>query len=644
MDEAISTPKPGAVPGGSGRSVAPNSIMPAKTPAPAAPAAPAEAVSNSGIKSTGGSYSDLYNAAMNFQRTMARPPSSPGMVADNPYAKMPPPSNVATPQQQQLTQGNTQAPPPAAAPKPSLPPGAPPNAIPATEETKTFFPNAAYSVPDSAVDETYKGDQPVRTLDAPAQPNVSIAPGVAPDSIGSPESAGPGFLSKEKVKNFADANTMWYSTAHIANEGLKGADNAATAAGKAVSKAVAPAAQTYAQAQWGKPLEYGTRAAKTVAGATPGLNSIEAVQNFAAKPTKPVHINSFTAPGRKAMQESAEAAAKGAAKGGLKGASKFLGPAAFGLEAGMVGYDFHDRMNNQGQSFTQANSEMGRETADKFNDMWTEWDSGDGGITGHGYAAGKKLFQAGGRILSPVETIQMGGALAQEMGGGAKDLAGWGANQAYNVATGTSNKDRAASRDIEGSQEISNSRAAALGQQAAQLKGSQTGPMSYSGKQKYNELLAQSDDARQRASAMADETSEWELGNQNWFGGGNKFQDAMNASGEGLDQQIAGMQEQDQMLTSAQQANLESLQNRKGEIDRMSKLYDDEAGYWGGTGDFGHSVRNNVTQANQRLINITSEMRQAQGNPERMNQLKRDMQFQNDRINQYRQWADAANQ
>ena len=141
---------------------------------------------------------------------------------------------------------------------------------------------------------------------------------------------------------------------------------------------------------------------------------------------------------------------------------------------------------------------------------------------------------------------------------------------------------------------------------------------------------------------MADETKDWELGNQNWFGGGNKFQDAMNASGEELAGQIEGMQ--DQTLTSAQQANLESLQNRKGEIDRMSKLYDQEAGYWGGTGDFGHSVRNNVTQAKQQLINIASEMRQAQGNPERMNQLQRDMQFQNDRINQYRQWADAANQ
>lgn len=622
------------------------------TPAPAAPASPAEAVSNSGIKSTGGSYSDLYNAAMNFQRTMARPPSSPGIVADNPYAKMPPPASMATPQQQQSTQGDTQASPPPAAPQPSLPPGAPPNAIPATEETKKFFPDAAYSVPDApaapdtpadGVDETYRGDQPVRTLDATSSA-MPTAEGVAPDAVGDQGFSVADMLTptKEKVKNFADANTIWYSAAHMANEGLTGATNAATPTGKALSKAVAPVAQTYAQAQWGKPLEYGTRAAKTVAGATPGVKNIPAVQNFAKTPTKPVHINSVTAAGRKAMQESAEAAAKGAAKGGLKGASKFLGPASFGLEAGMVGYDFYDRMHNEGQSFTQANADMGRETADKFNDIWTTWDSGDGGITGHAGAAANKLLQVGGRVLSPVETIQMGGALAQEMGGGAKDLAGWGANKAYNVATGTSNKDRAAARSIEGSQEISNNRAAQLGQEAAQLKGSQTGPMSYSDEQKYNELLARADDARQRAAAMADETADWELGNQNWFGGGNKFQDAMNASGEELSQQIEGMQ--DQTLTSAQQANLESLQNRKGEIDRMSKLYDQEAGYWGGTGDFGHSVRNNVTQAKQQLINIASEMRQAQGNPERMNQLQRDMQFQNDRINQYRQWADAANQ
>ena len=570
---------------------------------------------------------------MNFQRTMARPPSSPGIVADNPYAKMPPPASMATPQQQQSTQGNTQASPPPAAPQPSLPTAAPPSdPAPAAPDT-----------PAGGVDETYRGDQPVRTLGATSSV-MPTAEGVAPDAIGDQGFSLVDMLTptKEKVKNFADANTMWYSAAHIANEGLAGATNAATPTGKAISKAVAPVAQTYAQAQWGKPVEYATRAAKTVAGATPGLKNIPAVQNFAAKPTTPVRINSVTAAGRKAMQESAEAAAKGAAKGGLKGASKFLGPAALGLEAGMVGYDFYDRMNNDGQSFTQANSEMGRETADKFNDIWTEWDSGDGGITGHAGAAGKKLLQAGGRILSPVETIQMGGALAQEMGGGAKDLAGWGANKAYNVATGTSNKDRAATRSIEGSQEVSNNRAAQLGQEAAQLKGSQTGPMSYSDEQKYNDLLARADDARQRAAAMADETKDWELGNQNWFGGGNKFQDAMNASGEELAGQIEGMQ--DQTLTSAQQANLESLQNRKGEIDRMSKLYDQEAGYWGGTGDFGHSVRNNVTQAKQQLINIASEMRQAQGNPERMNQLQRDMQFQNDRINQYRQWADAANQ
>ena len=246
---------------------------------------------------------------------------------------------------------------------------------------------------------------------------------------------------------------------------------------------------------------------------------------------------------------------------------------------------------------------------------------------------GARNFVSG--VMNPLKSIG-------EIGKGTVEGGMAAGNSIRNLVTNTSNKDRAAASDIESSQEISNNRAAALGQEAAQLKGLQTGQMSYSDESKYNELLAQADDARQRAANTADETVDWELGNQNWFGGGNKFQDAMNASGEELAGQIEGMQ--DQTLTSAQQADLESLQSRKGEIDRMSKLYDEQSGYWGGTGDFGHSVRNNVTQAKQQLINIAAEMRQAQGNPERMGQLQRDMQFQNDRINQYRQWAESANQ
>jgi len=615
MDQAAKPPQPGAVPGGSGRSVAPTNIMPAKPPAPAA---------NSGIKNPGGSYTDIYNAAMDFQRTMARPPSTPGIVADNPYAKGPPPDIMSTPQQQQSTQGNTQAPPPPAAPQPSLPPGAPPNAIPATEETKKFFPNAAYSVPDT---NSEPSPSDMATPQPPAAPTADPEgqsgqePGADPvGQSGQYAPEGP-VGNNMGLGNWMGRQAAVTSLVNPAMNKMLAREGAEIAANPGIIKGTVDPLKnmvTGGGKGWagrGKAVvDYGK---SWLPGVVEGGQAGKASLNAANAARSSVQ-------GGRVLQGLN--AAKGIAGVGTAAAAL---PAAGGFVAGNAVLELADAAGALpewagGTGFAYLPKSMGGAGVDGFG-----WDQK--GFEQQTMNQGV-LANMGSGIMNPLKGI---GEIGKGIGEGGYALG----NAAYNVATGTSNKDRAATRSIEGSQQILGNRAAQLGEQAAQLKAQ--GDMSYQDQQKYNNLLALADDAKQRASAMEDESANWELGNQNWFGGGNYFQDAMNATGEDLNKQIEEMQ--GQTLTSAQQRNLENLRHRRGEIDRMSKLYDQEAGYWGGTGDFGHSVRNNVTQAKMQLIDIGKKMREAQGNPAELARLQSEMQYHNNRLNDYRSWAESAN-
>ena len=615
MDQAAKTPQPGAVPGGSGRSVAPTNIMPAKPPAPAA---------NSGIKNTGGSYTDIYNAAMDFQRTMARPPSTPGIVADNPYAKGPPPDIMSTPQQQQSTQGSTQAPPPPAAPQPSLPPGAPPNAIPATEETKKFFPNASYSVPDT---NSEPSPSDMATPQPPAAPTAdpegqsSQEPGADPvGQSGQYAPEGP-VGNNMGLGNWLGRQTAVSTMVNPAMKKMLAREGAEIAANPGMVKATVD------------PLK------NMVTGGGKG---------WAGRGKAVVDYGKSWLPGLTEGGQAGRASlnAANAAKGGVQG-GRVLN--ALNAVKGVAGLGTAAAALPAAGGFVAGNAAL--ELGDAVG-LLPEWAGGTGfaylpksmggaGVDGFGWD--QKGFEQ--QTMDQGYLANMGSGIMNPLKGGTEIFKGLGeggyalGNMAYNVGTGTSNKDRAATRSIEETQQINNNRAAQLGEQAAQLKAQ--GDMSYQDQQKYNNLLALADDAKQRASAMEDESANWELGKQNWFGGGHHFQDAMNATGEDLNKQIEEMQ--GQTLTSAQQANLENLQHRRGEIDRMSKLYDQEAGYWGGTGDFGHSVRNNVTQAKMQLINIGKKMREAQGNPAELARLQSEMQYHNNRLNDYRSWAESAN-
>lgn len=343
-----------------------------------------------------------------------------------------------------------------------------------------------------------------------------------------------------------------------------------------------------------------------------------------------------------------------------KGFGKLLSaPVTMAIDTGLEGYDIYNRANQEGDNrhwterYGDAHMENAEENAQDRRDLVTTWNSGKGfdfsesndaldyaadfakGGWRHAGAAVNKVWDAGMVGLDPVGTVSAYGGLVRETAGAGNDLGKDIGNRIY--------ADSRRKARYEDAANISKSRAASLGEQAAQLKHQSPGGMNQENQARYESLIDQVHDAEQLAANTVDETENWELGNQNWLGGGNKFQDAMNASGQELGQQIGNMGDSAGM-NSEQLSNLENLNSRKSEIDRMSKLYDQESGYWGGTGDFGKSVRVNVMQAKNELVRIGSEMREAKGDPKRIAQLQKEMQRQSNRINQYRQWAESANQ
>lgn len=643
----MDTPKPGSVPGGDGRSKAPTNIMPAKPPAPAA---------NSGIKTPQKGFSDLLSSARKFQQQMSAAPmaSRGGVVADNPYANTPPPNVDISPQ--------AARPPAQQAPAATPDPASPSDLNNQPSPSDRVAPPAAPPTPPVA---DRDGNGLPDTIQNPETlPNAELAPGVAPDAQGFPQSF-PGeqeLLPEDQYSGYwedlgdAGAN-LAHTVAADANAGnLALRAKQQNAVGKAFSPgrfgsntddvnrlAQAAAKNTRSAASTSaKPITYpaskATDAARAAAQYVPGVNKV--VNSPAA--AQAARQASRFGDARRAISSADEMAKATGAVGKtgkmFKALGSKAGPAGVVLEAGAIGYDLKNRMD-QGQTFEQAYSDIADEHTQSVRNAINpfKWDmDGKNGVT-----AGDIIDKAwsGLDVISPVAHAQAGGELLKETGGGIKDMA----VGSYNYLTDQEGKQRA--RNMQEATDYQNNIASQLDQQAAQLKGSQTGSMGVEDQGKYEELLNRAADARQRAENMADETGDWELGNQNWLGGGNYFQQSMQNTGNALDEEIKGLTSGN--MTDAERARLANLQSRRGEIDRMNKLYDQEAGYFGGTGDFGKSVRVNVRAAKNRMVDINQQLRDAvaQGDEGRIAQLKSDLNNTNARLNAYRQWAtDAANQ
>lgn len=331
--------------------------------------------------------------------------------------------------------------------------------------------------------------------------------------------------------------------------------------------------------------------------------------------------------GRQAAQTGSEAAAVT----GLGGtASKVIGKAAVPLAVALESINVGSNLYNKGWDQTT------NDTAQKFRDILTFKD----GL--------HTLYQAPLQVLSPVENVQM---ILGGMTQGAefqKEILDSVSGKAIDIVTGTDANSRAAARDSRLVQQDQLQRQQSLAQQREKLRleAAQSTTMSPQMKQQLqqqaDELDRQIQDSQAKANATIDETENWNVGKQNWLGGGHKFRDAIIGTTKQLDSELAELSAQTN-LTPEQEIRREQLENQKIEYNNLLNLYGQEVGYFG-TGSFDDYVRNAVKGKKNRLVDIGQQLRSAEArqNPEYKAQLERDRADLEAGLANYRNWSSQA--
>tara|TARA_R110002051_G_scaffold61354_6_gene112589 strand:+ start:189 stop:1295 length:1107 start_codon:yes stop_codon:yes gene_type:complete len=226
------------------------------------------------------------------------------------------------------------------------------------------------------------------------------------------------------------------------------------------------------------------------------------------------------------------------------------------------------------------------------------------------------------------------------IGAGGAEFSTYGAGKLRDVVTGTTPESRHTATNKREMQSALTAEQSQLQQQAAQVQkahSATTDPAQKSAlKQQYAELQKRVQDATSRAEAMNDDTQNWNLGNQHWFGNqGHKFRDAIRSTSTRQTNQI----EDEQPGTPGR----EYLQSRRDEANNLNDLYEKEVGYTG-EGDFTKQIRMNVMSAKRRIVDIGARMREpgVANDPTMLGQLSAELQHHNQRLKLYQGWADKA--
>jgi len=161
-------------------------------------------------------------------------------------------------------------------------------------------------------------------------------------------------------------------------------------------------------------------------------------------------------------------------------------------------------------------------------------------------------------------------------------------------------------------------------------------------KQQQQELEAKIQDSMDSSAAAEDETADWEIGKQHTFGGGHYFQDAIGGTQARLEAKIKSTERQGN-LTPQQQYDLENMKHRRDEAARLKQLYSREVGYFG-EGDFTKVVRQQVQGTKQKAIELRQRMREpsVMRDKKLMGQLMSDYKHNEQRLTNFRSWADQA--
>ena len=213
---------------------------------------------------------------------------------------------------------------------------------------------------------------------------------------------------------------------------------------------------------------------------------------------------------------------------------------------------------NEGKSLKRAWEEQANEGAQRTRDLFTTWDSGDGGIGGHTYAAGK-VFDTGMHVLSPVQTIQSGTQLVKDTGG--LLINDSGLSEALTPGTPMSRNEQQKTEMAE----MTTQRNQQLQEQQAKIDKSLNSnimPEERSVLERQKQDIAnQISDNNLINQTYEDETADWDLFDQHYImGGGDYFRDNLAARRDALNKQVQDIQQMSNLPQGMTQLDLENMQ------------------------------------------------------------------------------------
>ena len=381
-----------------------------------------------------------------------------------------------------------------------------------------------------------------------------------------------------------------------------------------------------------------------------GVKGIQKAMPTATKAVKPIvqgatnAVNTMRGVSNANKAVNAVRATNAATKGTAAAGSKVLGPLAAVVEGGLIGYDINQKMN-EGKSFERAWEEQANEGAQRTRDLFTTWDSGDGGIGGHTYAGAKKVFDVGMHVFSPVQTVQSGTQLVKDTGGLLINDSGL----AEALTPGTPMSRNTEHQKTEMAAQT-NQRNQQLQEQQAKIDKSLNSnimPEERSVLERQKQDIAnQISDNNLINQTYEDETADWDLFDQHYvMGGGDYFRDNLAAKRDELNNQIHDFQQMSNLPQGMTQLDLENMQQRANEYNRSVDMYD-RVGMFGDFSkeDYQQSIRVGVQKAQESIIKMQARMREpaVQNNPQLMNQLAGDIAHQQQRLADYRSFAENA--
>ncbi len=377
---------------------------------------------------------------------------------------------------------------------------------------------------------------------------------------------------------------------------------------------------------------------------------VKPVTNAASKVVKPVvqgatnAVNTIRGVNTANKVVNSTKAVTALSKGPVAAGSKLLGPLSFAIEGGLIGYDINQKMN-EGKSFERAWEDQANEGAQRTRDLFTTWDSGDGGIGGHTYAAGKKVFDTGMHVLSPVQTVQSGTQLIKDTGG--LLINDSGLSEALTPGTPMSRNTEHQKTEMAAQ---TNQRNQQLQEQQSKIDNSLSSNIMPEERavleRQQQDIANQISDNNLINQTYEDETADWDLFDQHYvMGGGDYFRDNAAARRDALNNQVHEMQQMSNLPQGMTQLDLENMQARANEYKHNVDMYD-RVGMFGDFSkeDYQQKIRVNVQKAQESIIDIQARMREpgVQNNPQLMNQLAGDVVHHQQRLADYRSFAENA--